>query len=338
MRRLLVLIMVLAVGSAGGTVFAQTEIPGLEDFESGFSGFTDEFTSSLPMNSMIGLNWSDAYVGQLLPFPSFGVGITAGATTIPLSVFEDLSSDLVGTDGSGGDLGDLPSLGIPLPGYAFDARVGGVILPFDVGLKFGTIGDMKVGDVEAEYTNFGFDVRYAVLDGGLVFPKLSVGVGYNYLSGRIVTPLGFGQTEIGSVTYGENGSATVLLSDPKLDFDWTANVFDVKAQVSKSFLIVEPHFGLGAAFGTAETNTGLTASVTAEDENGQDISLDQLESVAGVTIGEQGISLGSDVSTFSLRAFGGASLNLVVFRLDLGVMYNITSGALGGTLGARFQI
>ena len=332
MKRLAVVMLVLAVVS-GGTVFAQTDIAGLEEFEGAFSGFSEEFAKSLPMHSTIGLNWSDAYVGQLLPVPSFGVGITAGATEIPLSVFEDLSSDLATT---GGDLGDLPSVGILLPGYAFDARVGGLVLPFDVGLKFGTIGSLELGDVEAEYTNFGVDVRYAVLDGG-VLPKVSVGVGYNYLAGRVATPLGFGNTTLASVDAADGNSYDVVLSDPQLDFDWTANVFDVKAQVSKSFLIVEPHFGLGADFGSAETNTGLTSDVSI-DGAPSGITVDDLESVAGVTIGDQGISLGSDVSTFSLRAFGGMSLNLTVLRFDLGVMYNLTSGSLGGTLGARFQI
>jgi hypothetical protein len=327
------MIAVLMVVSVSGA-FAQTtdDIASLDTFKSAFTNFSDEFARSLPMNSMIGLNWSDAYIGQLLPIPSFGVGITSGFTTIPASVFTDLTSDLGITVGSG--IGDLPSVGIPLPGYAFDARLGGLVIPFDVGLKFGTIGSLELGDVEAEYTNFGIDFRYAVLDGG-VLPKVSVGLGYNRLSGRVETPLGLGTTTIGSVPTTDGGTAEVLLSDPKLDFDWTANVIDLKAQVSKSFLIIEPHFGLGAAFGSAETNAGLKSTVSVPDAG---VDLADLEALSGISLTEQGVSLGSDVSTFSLRAFGGASLNLALLRFDLGVMYNLTSGSLGGTLGARIQL
>jgi hypothetical protein len=332
------LIAVLMVVSVSGA-FAQTtdDIASLDTFKSAFTNFSDEFARSLPMNSMIGLNWSDAYIGQLLPIPSFGVGITSGFTTIPASVFTDLTSDLGITVGGG--IGDLPSVGIPLPGYALDARLGGLVIPFDVGLKFGTIGSLELGDVEAEYTNFGIDFRYAVLDGGIL-PKVSVGLGYNRLSGRVATPLGLGTTTIGSVPYpGGTGEAEVLLSDPKLDVDWTANVIDLKAQVSKSFLIIEPHFGLGAAFGSAETNAGLKSTVSATDSvSGTPVDLATLESLSGISLSEQGVSLGSDVSTFSLRAFGGASLNLALLRFDLGVMYNLTSGSLGGTLGARIQL
>lgn len=328
------LVAALMVVSVSGA-FAQTtdDIASLDTFKSAFTNFSDEFARSLPMNSMIGLNWSDAYIGQLLPIPSFGVGITSGFTTIPASVFTDLTSDLGITVGGG--IGDLPSVGIPLPGYAFDARLGGLVIPFDVGLKFGTIGSLELGDVEAEYTNFGIDFRYAVLDGG-VLPKVSVGLGYNRLSGRVATPLGLGTTTIGSVAY-PGGEAVVSFSDPKLDFDWAANVIDLKAQVSKSFLIVEPHFGLGAAFGSAETNAGLKSTVSATD-SGATVDLATLEALSGITLTEAGVTLGTDVSTFSLRAFGGASLNLVILRLDLGMMYNLTSGSLGGTLGARIQL
>jgi hypothetical protein len=304
------------------------EIDNLDTFKDSFQSFSDEFAGSLPMNSMIGLNWSDAYVGQLLPIPSFGVGVTAGATVMPLAVFEDLTSDL-----GVGDVGDLPDAGIPLPGYALDARAGGLVIPFDVGVKFGTIGSVELGDASVEYTNVGVDFRYAVLDGGIL-PKLSVGVGYNYLTGAVTTPLGLGTTEIASVDVaGTNDTATVELSDPVLEFDWTANVIDLKAQVSKSFLIVEPSFGLGVSYGSASTNSGLSSEVSVTGT-----TIDDLESLSGVEISDQGVTLASDVTGVELRAFGGASLNLTLFRLDLGLMYNVTSGAYGGTLGARVQL
>ena len=331
-----VLVLVIA---AGGPVFAQSdEIAGLEVFSSGFESFSEEFTKSLPMNSAIGLNWSDAYVGQLLPIPSLGVGVTAGVTTIPSAAFDDLISDL-GVEVSGG-ISDLSAVGLALPGYAFDARVGGLVLPFDVGLKFGTIGQIDLGDVEAEYTNFGVDLRYAVLDGG-VLPKLSIGVGYNRLSGRVATPFDPSTTRVASVS---DGSTTydLLLSDPQLEMEWTANVFDVKAQLSKSFLIVEPHIGLAASFGSAETTSGLNADVVVVDDGTTNpaagVTAADIEDAFGVGVTETGLGLDTDATTFAVRAFGGASLNLTVFRLDLGVMYNLTSGAMGGTLGARFQI
>ncbi|MFA7566450.1 MAG: DUF6588 family protein [Alkalispirochaeta sp.] len=331
MKRTLIIAAVLAVMVAGVPVFGQDTFT-LNTFKSSFETFSDEFATSLPMNSTIGLNWSDAYIGQLLAVPpNFGVGVTTGVTTIPGSVFTDLLDDL-GVSASGG-VDDVAAIGLPLPGYAIDGRVGGFILPFDVGVKVGILPAIKLGDVEAEYTNVGFDVRYAVLEGGIL-PKVSVGVGYNYLSGRIATPLGLGATEIGGVEY-NNNTYTLVMSDPDLEFGWEANVFDFKAQVSKSFLIVEPHFGVGASVGTATTTTGLSTDITVQ---GGSVTADQIGSAAGVDIANDGVTLESSVSPVAFRLFGGASLNLVFFRLDLGAMYNLNSGALGGTVGARFQL
>ncbi|MFP4152749.1 MAG: DUF6588 family protein [Alkalispirochaeta sp.] len=336
-NRMFVVLIVAAVVFAA-PVAAEEEFT-LEEFEESFDTFSGEFAKSVPMNSMIGLNWSDAYIGQLLGVPPhFGVGVTTGVTTIPGSVFINLVDDL-GVDTSGG-VGDLGAFGVPIPGYAVDARAGGFILPFDVGVKVGLIPSIKLGDVEAEYTNVGFDVRYAVLDGGIL-PKVSVGVGYNYLNGRISTPLGIGDTEITSISADADGDGTdetytLVVEDPDLDFGWQANVFDFKVQASKSFLIIEPHIGLGAAVGSATTTTGLTTDVTVQ---GGSADLEDIaKEISGVDIDEKGLELETEVNPVSFRVFGGASLNLTVFRLDLGLMYNLTSGSLGSTLGARFQL
>ncbi len=337
-KKIVALVLALMLIPAVMPLVAQDGIADLDTFSKSFESFSEEFTRSLPMNSTIGLNWSDAYIGQLLPIPSLGLGITTGVTTIPLGVLEDLVEDL-GLD-SGDALGDLPGLGIPLPGYAVDARIGGLILPFDVGIKLGLLPEVEVGDVKAEYTNFGLDVRYALLEGGIVMPKLSVGVGYNYLAGRISAPLGIGDTEISSVEY-EGDTYILALTDPNIDFDWTANVLDFKVQVSKQFFVIEPHLGLGASYGWAKTNSGFDTEVTVLDENGDPapgVSASDLGKIAGVSIDDKGLSISTEENPFAIRLFGGASLNLPFVRFDLGGMYNFNSGALGATLGARFQI
>ena len=47
-----------------------------------FQTFATAAASSLPLETSVGLNWSDAYIGQ---FPHFGIGLTVGAATIPFS-------------------------------------------------------------------------------------------------------------------------------------------------------------------------------------------------------------------------------------------------------------
>lgn len=343
MKRIFMVALVLLAAIGVGNVAAQSEIADLSVFVDSFESFSEEFAKSLPMNSTIGLNWSDAYIGQFLAVPPhFGVGVTAGVTTVPSDVFDSLIDDLGIVSSSG--VGDLTSFGLPVPGYAFDARVGGIAVPFDAGIKIGVLPAMSLGDVDAEYTNIGFDVRYAVLDGGVVMPKLSVGVGYNRLSGRIAAPLGPSATTIASIddpsTTGTTEDYNLVLTNPNLASEWTSNVIDFKVQLSKSFLVVEPHIGLGASYGISTVTSGIEAGLEVQDSGGAAVAgVDPADlAAAGAAINADGVTVESDVNAFAFRVFGGASVNILIMRFDLGLMYNINSGAMGATLGGRVQI
>lgn len=351
MKRALVIVLLLALAA---TAWGQ-EATTLGAYEDGFQNFVEEFSKSLPMNSTIGLNWSDAYIGQLMRVPpNFGVGITAGVTTIPYRAFEDLFDDL--GVAIPGEISDFSAVGVPFPAYAIDARIGGFILPFDVGLKFGTLpGGVDFGDANVEYTMFGADVRYAVMEQGIgLKPDVSLALGYNRLNGSIAVPSGLGQIQIAEVPTGPSTTTTLALDEPDLEFDWGANVFDLRAQASKKILFIEPHIGLGAAFGLADSSAGLFTTVYTDDNsNGSldtgeeltDAEIQQIKEAAaaqGVALPEDfdqtGLGVSSNVNTFALRIFGGTSFNILIMRLDLGLMYNITSGSVGGSLGARIQL
>ncbi|MDR3201226.1 MAG: hypothetical protein LBT68_07180 [Spirochaetales bacterium] len=162
---------------AAGLGFSQTT---LDRYKGGIEDFAEDLAAVLPINSMIGLNWNDAYIGQFLGVPPhFGIGFTGGFTTIPYGPIKDLVQDAMG-----GDSGDIPSLvrsmGIPIPAYTIDARIGGFILPFDAGLKFGYL-KMDISDVKIDYLLVGGDVRYCVLEQLLLVPDVSIGLGFNYM-------------------------------------------------------------------------------------------------------------------------------------------------------------
>lgn len=340
--RIVVALFALAIALVVAVAPVSAQITNPEALTSSFTEFSNAFAKSLPLNATIGLNWSDAYIGRLLAIPpNLGVGVTVGATTVPGTVFQNLASSLGLTDGFGDTFDAVVAQGLPVPGYALDARIGGIFLPFDAGVKFGHLPESAVPlapSVRVSYTNIGADVRLALLTGPIL-PKLSVGIGYSYLAGSIAAPLGIGATTIGSYPLPDNSTVTVNLSDPALALDWSASVIDVKAQLSQSFLIVEPHVGIGASYGFAATNAGLSTTVTATDGSGNPVDIATLEEVAGVTINGTGISVATQTDpALAFRVFGGASLNFIIFRLDLGAMYNLTSGALGATIGARVQL
>ena len=347
MKRIIVTLLLLAFAT---TAWAQ-DVTNIGDYEKGFQNFVDEFSKSLPMNSTVGLNWSDAYIGQLLRVPpNVGFGVTAGVTTIPYRAFEGLFDDL-GIDVPS-EISDLEGLGAPFPAYAIDARVGGVVLPFDVGLKFGTIpGGVDFGDTNVEYTLFGADVRYAIIEQGIgLRPDVSIGVGYNRLNGAVSIPSGIGQIQIADVPDPSGSGTTQLaLDEPNLEFDWGANIFDFRAQASKKILFVEPTIGIGAAVGVADSAAKMSSDLLINDGGtfravtDQEIAdIKQAAGAAGVTLPDEfdkeSLGVSSNVNTFAFRIFGGTSFNILLLRLDLGLMYNITSGSVGGSLGARIQL
>ncbi len=166
MKRLLIALMILFI--ATGAFAAPTYT--FDEFQSAFQDFAHGVASALPLDSSVGLNWSDAYIGQL---PHFGLGATIGAATIPYSVVNKTINDLNGTVPS--NLGFLSSVGVPLPAYSIDLRIGGFILPFDIGLKFGYLpSNVFSGSFSADYLLWGGDVRYMLLKDHGFTPGLSV--------------------------------------------------------------------------------------------------------------------------------------------------------------------
>ncbi len=351
MKRTILLFLVLVLfGTLVTGVFAQTSTPVdlIEDFKEGFQDFSDDVASVLPMNSTIGLNWSDPYIGQLIALPpNLGVGVTMGVTGIPYDSIETILVDTLG-----GSESDIPSVirdyGLPLPAIAIDARLGGFVLPFDLGFKIGfipkTITDQIGDDISIDFLLIGGDIRYRVMKQRfVVIPEVSVGVGYNYLKGSAefggVLPSLFEITLPAPPTdytaWSEGDKLT--LSSPDFFIEWETQVIDLKAQASWSILFLQPSVGIGASYGMSEVGGGAKSEVQL---NGAPISSDAKQALKalGFDIEDTSIGVFSDVNGWAFRLFGGLSVNILVLRIDAGIQYNLIGKNLGASIGARVQL
>ena len=344
MRRILTILATLLLSPA--ILVAQT---GFEDYEDIISEFARGVASSLPLNSSVGLTWSDAYIGQ---FPRFGVGATVGFSTVPYSTLEPVFNTLGLAQSIESSLvyGILDSYGAPLPAYTLEARVGGFMVPFDVGVKFGTIPEgfdttPRIDRFSFDYLLAGADVRVNLLRGRGPLPKISIAGGYNYLDARI--GLEGLADEIVLTDFPDprdGGSFSVSLANPTVEYFWRANIVDFSAQASMDVLFLTPYIGAGASIGFGSAGGGLGGALTTTpeltDEEMQQIN-EALEA-QGVgplpSLGPQGLLVTADMPAgWAFRAYGGVSLNLLIVRLDLTGMYDFLGKNYGATVGLRIQ-
>ena len=341
MKKIAAFIAILLAAALG---FGQTPDTELDKYKSGIQNFADDLAIILPMNSTIGLNWNDAYIGQLIDIPPrFAIGVTTGFTTLPYGSIKTLLEDM-GVEADDTVPSFIQSYGVPLPAAVIDARVGGFILPFDMGFKLGYF-KMNGEDLNINYILVGGDVRYRVLEQRILIPKISVGVGYNYMSTRIKMADALGDdisigipTEYALLHPALGGISTIDLSSPDLDLDMSTKVLDFKVQASWKALIFEPSLGFGLSYGMSSVSTQAESKL---QKNGT-TDLDQTElaalSALGFDVSDSSLGYSRNTSAFVPRFFCGLGFNLAVFRLDFGTMYGLTTRSWGATVNASFQL
>lgn len=187
----------------------------------GFDDFAKQLSTAVPQAATQQNVWSDAYIGKIFPsaIPHFGGGLNLGLTHIDTSGLKDA------IDGLGLDDVDIKD-SYYFPVFTADLRLGGVILPFDFDIaviKTGTLSTSQFGaDLSVDLFTIGMDVRYALFEGGIVMPKLSVGGGYFYNQGTFEVDSDYAEADI----------------------DYKVHTLYLQAQVSKTFLFITPFLGL----------------------------------------------------------------------------------------------
>ncbi len=340
MKRILctIIVFLVAIGAFAAPI-------DYSEFKDSFATFAEDAANSLPFNALIGLNWSDAYIGQ---FPHLGFGLTLGMTTIPADAITDLLTRLGTTLPSDADI--IDKIGFPIPSYTAEIRIGGFSLPFDVGFKLGWIpksfSENLTDSFSVDYLLVGGEVRYALVQEKGPLPDVSVGLGYSYMKGKVlVDGIYSGNIFLANVP-GVIPGDTLSISNPALNFEWGTSVIDLKVQVSKKILIITPFIGLGASYGASSVDGGLTSQllyngvpinqaqinqiIQAFELAGQDVP-DELKEGTGVVIHAK------SPSGWAVRTFGGIGFNLFILKLDLCGLYNFTSGSYGLTLNGRIQ-
>lgn len=317
-----------------------------------FKLFGEDLAPRLPLTAAVGANWSDAYIGSLLGVPPhFGVGLNVGGAFIPVDGLKTLIQSFAPATA-------VPAYfqaGVPVPALVADARIGGLILPFDVGLKVGFLPDavkslVNSNSFNLDYLMYGADIRYAVIQENPLLPGVSVGAGYTYLK----TTLGFrpygGNISLGSVPYGEyNGTpadtsddtlvtnGSLRLTDPELRANWETSVVDFKLHVDKNLVFLMPYAGVGASLGLSQAGGGLYTSLqylkadgttAVTDINGTPLTgsslVTALKNAAAAADQANGTNLAGSLPDLDTQGISSlTALNAWSFRLYGGTSINI---------------
>jgi hypothetical protein len=312
-------------------VFAQTPDTDIVAVENAINDIGEILGKAMITNSALGLNWSDAYIGQLIGLPPhFGIGASAGFTAIPLSKFEDIYTQFGGNT----DELDMPTNFLPLPTVAGEIRLGGFFLPFDIGIKALPLPEMDIGDAKLKYFMVGGDFRYALMREQGWKPAISVGIGLTYTNVNLKSSIG-DSTEVDLTELGGSYiNQSLTIAAPELDFSMKNTTLDLKVQISKKLFIITPYLGLGFSYGWSTVDFGANATVTGPGGNWEE----DVAAYTGMSISSTGLSKSVTYNGMGLRGFGGLSLNIFVVRLDVTGLYDILNQYWGASIGFRIQI
>lgn len=352
MKRIVVALIVLSL-----SVGAFAQIP---DLAPAFTDLTNALNPALPVNATIGTPWSDAYIGG---FPHFGVGLAVGITTIPMDSVGTILTAIKVDPTSIPGMDKVLDFGLPIPAAAVTARMGGFILPFDVGAKIGTIPDQFSDDVASflpagstlNYFLTGADVRFAVMKEGRDFADVSIGFALDYLKGDVSLPLNADPQSFSFTPPSTSDVYTIAMTSPTFFMQWSTIAADLNIQASKRILILTPYLGAGMTFGKPTLSTGLNASATLQVNSGTPTTLTDadLETLKGYyadtspeyaeldnfsTTGYAFSASETDwLDGMDYRVFGGLSLDILIVRVDLTASYNFVGKNFGATVGTRIQ-
>lgn len=243
---------------------------------------------TVPENTMLLSIEPDAHIGKFLPSvpPHFTAGLNITGTLTDTSNLSDSINVILSqmkesanTEITGNKLVDdilmkfsIPSK-VPLPTCAVTGRIGGFVLPFDIGV-FGvaliphSLDFLKFKDfsLNLNYMTLGADIRYAVFEGNILIPKVSVGAGYIYSSQKI----DFSASNTQPVKIAEQDKNMDMRADMKMNLK--VHTFYAQVQVSKAILILRPFVGARARFSLidASHNWNYIAKVDGAEQNVSD--------------------------------------------------------------------
>ena len=245
-----------------------------EQIDAAVSTALNTMVNTTPESSLMLLTQSDAFIGKLFPSipPHFAVGASFSGTLINTTDITNAGNLMLEAINAQFSLSNyipeelsfipLPEFTLPeklpLPTAAVSARLGGFVIPFDIGLMGiatipNVLDDVTLDTYNMKYNfmTLGADVRFALYEGGLIMPKISLGVGY------IFSKQEYSFSASKSEIFYDEEHPSVCIGDyesyANMDLAFKTHTFFTQIQISKKIFFMTPYAGIRVRFTMSES-------------------------------------------------------------------------------------
>lgn len=220
------------------------------------------FAKSLGFFSALGWNTAPGVFDFLLG-PRVEVGVGVGADFISIPGLNNLTS-LAAT---AKDNLSIPAL-LPVPFPVGTARVG-LLNGLDLGFRLTYLPQINLPDFgfAANYTGWGLDLRYKILD-GIQLPTLTVDVSWDTMNGNVAFTTKVNQSGSYVDTHDSTSYSANLTSTSTYALNWDVRSFGAKMVVGKNLGMIFPYAGVGFQRNSGTVSSTMSSSGTIDINSG----------------------------------------------------------------------
>lgn len=319
-----ILFVLLLVSTSIFLVFAEDPATfNTDNISTGLDDFTFSLIKTAPSTVSHQNMWASAYIGQLLDFPPhLGGGISFGMAQLKTDGLATVFKEM-------GLTYDVKNLFLPT--LTFDARIGGLLIPFDLGVHGMMIKNPLEFNIQEtvfsiDYGTVGADVRIPLIKEEGALPNLSIGAGYAYSKG--------------------NAGINVKEGTACVSAGYESQILQATVQLSKKILIVEPFVGLRGTLSSNKRNWSWNYDGTKALD---DAKIKELEAVPGALdalnaenkfdSGDwSGFAFNKEDPNYTAQIFAGIGIDfLFIAQGTLNVSYDLVNQIWAGGLSLRVK-
>lgn len=316
------------------TDYFATDTP-YQTIVNGLNGFCDDLNDTLPNTQTLQNVWAESWIGMLIPNVKFGFGVNAGVATLDISNLLEVADALAIDTGDIRDFTENYDNKLVFPTVAADLRIGGIILPFDLGVSFVTFDTRDWNQIDSNIAPCAFD--YFTLGGDLRWKLFNLGGKFFHVRGSL-SGGGYytkGGVEVSDDDIGAGANLDFRSTTLFAGFQMSAKALCFVPFVGGRLLFTKSSVDWEAKANWSKILEGASSAVTTPSGD----VIDPIQIAIDNDILPTKFSGGSS-SSWGVRPqlYGGLGIDLFIIDITVSGSYDFVKEILGGAVSVRFSI